>query len=212
MPRYIRNITKVRKVPYGPGFEKVGEPLKTYRPTRPTKLDIYKLEPDDDIIGIRRSKFTIVRDKRLELEARAVSQTLVLGSVQERIVYAELKRRGIPFDFQSSFEAGRTSIGGVVADFVLRDKPIIIEVLGRVWHSGFAQRTHDLWRTELLMRKGYVVYELWEETINDERLLDEWFERYIEQYVPIRREGLGFTGYYPDIQSLGPAEATSFGV
>ncbi|RMD60874.1 hypothetical protein D6833_09000, partial [Candidatus Parcubacteria bacterium] len=158
MPKYIRNITKVRQIPVGPGFEKIGEPLRTYRPTRTKKVDIYKLEPDDRITVIRKSSFTIIRDKRLELERRAVSATLVLGSVQERIVYAELKRRGIPFDFQSSFESGRTSIGGVVADFVLRDRPVIIEVLGRVWHSGFAQRTHDLWRTELLIRKGFVVY------------------------------------------------------
>ena len=115
-----------------------------------------------------------------ELEARAVPRTEVLGSVQERIVYKELQKRKIPFDFQSSLQGGRLQLGGMVADFILQDRPLIIRVQGSTWHTSFAAMKRDESQKLVIEGYGYVVVDIWDWEIEDDALREAWFSRNID--------------------------------
>lgn len=178
----LRVVPKIRRLSKGVRFAKPGDPRKPYRPTRPTKVEIFSIEPEDRVTVISRDP-VLRPDRQAELERRAVPKNVVNGTVHERIVYRELKRRRIPFDFQGTFEHGRKLVGGAVADFILRDRPLIIEVLGAVWHSGLWIQHQEAWRAEVLNAAGFTVVPLHEWTIEDEKALASWFRRYID--VPL---------------------------
>lgn len=175
----LRKVPKVFRYQRGSRFARPHEPRKTYRPTRATRVDIFSIEPEDRVTVVRRAP---VLKSRLEdeLERRATPKSVVNGSVHERIVYKELTKRRIPFDFQGSFEYGRSSLGGAVADFILRDRPVIIEVMGAIWHEGDLMQYIEAWRAEVLNAYGYYVYLLDQGTIENEEALQRWFAKYID--------------------------------
>ncbi len=180
--RNLRVIPKIRQLQRGVRFARPGDPRKPYRPTRPTRVDIFSIEPEDRVTVISRDP-VLRADRQAELERRATPRSVVNGTVHERIVYRELTKRHIPFDFQGSFEHGRGLIGGAVADFILRDRPLIIEVQGSVWHSGLFQQHQEAWRAEVLNAAGFTVVFLYEWIIEDEIALSDWFRHYID--VPV---------------------------
>lgn len=115
------------------------------------------------------------------LERRAVPMSEVYGSLPERIMYKALLDRSVTFDFQSSMEGGRLELGGMVADFVLLDRPVIIRVQGEVWHQGIESEARDEEHRAILQNMGYDVFDIWDWEIYDGDILDDWLERHIEK-------------------------------
>ena len=141
-----------------------------------------RLRVRDEHILHRRSSLGAPLDLG-ELEARAVSHDKVRGSVQERIVYKELEKRGIPFDFQSSVDGGRLQLGGMVADFILLDRPVVIRVQGSTWHATFRGEQRDQAQKAYIEGLGYTVLDIWDWEIEDDDLRSGWFSRYVDVMV-----------------------------
>lgn len=117
------------------------------------------------------------------LEARAVPETKVRGTLPERIVYKALLMRklvpGVDFDFQSSQDGGRLELGGIVADFLFERRRIVIQVQGPT-HAGYLRSQKDKEQTDALMELGYTVYELQESVIYSAQELENWMRSHID--------------------------------
>lgn len=179
-----RNITP--RVGRGTRFGLVGQ-LPQVEPigTLPTLQPASGLP--DEFVEFRRNNLAGIRqtDKRAELERRAVSLAEVYGSLEERIVYKTLLQKKIPFDFQSSLVGPRRQAGAIISDFLLLDRPTLIFCQGSLWHRGISAETRDILQIDLLAFQGYETLQIWDYTLWDERLTDEWFRRYID--VPVVR-------------------------
>lgn len=115
------------------------------------------------------------------LEARAVPQEIVRGTLPERIVWQYLVSKlhfqpGVDFDFQSSLEGGRMNLGGMVVDFIFPYLKITLQVQG-FHHRQFLQARKDAEQYINLKLRGYEVYELWEDEIYDEYVFEEIMRR-----------------------------------
>lgn len=180
-----RNITPRVGRP-GARFGLVGqlpqvEPIGTMPPAQPPNLlpEEFVEMRRNDLAGVRQS------DKRGALERRAVSLAQVYGSLEERIFYRELTRRQISFDFQSSMVGPRRVAGAIISDFLLLDRPTTVMVQGGIWHRGIAAENRDILQIDELNYKGYEVLQIWDYTLWEEELTNDWFRRYID--VPITR-------------------------
>ena len=122
-----------------------------------------------------------------DLEQRAVSHDKVKGSLPERIIYKELLKRQIEFDFQPSIEGGRLQLGGMVADFILQDRPLIIRVQGSTWHTPYRAEQKDESQKMYMEAMGYIVVDIWDWEIANDDLREAWFERNIDVGIPQRR-------------------------
>lgn len=170
-----RNLRATRFTPFG-------DMPRTIRPTGDAPFRLSHIEKDDNITIYRRG-LSFSRNKQEELEKRAVSESVVRGSVHERIIYKELKRRSIRFDFQSRQLGGRQQLGGLVADFILPEygkRGVIINPLGTIWHKGLFNERRDEQNNALLQLLGYTTLSLWDWEVEDNTLLQEWFRRYID--------------------------------
>lgn len=158
--------------------------LRTQRP-RPGKwVKVSKIKPRD-IHVVHRRGWLRPRIGPTDLEKRAVPRTQVLGSLHERIVYKELARRGINFDFQPSVQGGRLQLGGMVADFILPDRMLVIRVQGTKWHTSFAAGKKDEAQKTILQGYNFTVMDIWDWQIEDDDLRRDWFERNIDVGVPM---------------------------
>lgn len=102
--------------------------MKRYIPKKPPDLfarptglrQIHKRLRPPRRFTLRRRGVKRIRVGEDELEKRAVSEEAAGGvaTLPERIVYRELLRRRVTFDFQSSLLGGRLRLGGMVADFI----------------------------------------------------------------------------------------------
>ncbi len=115
------------------------------------------------------------------LEDRAVSKEQVKGTLPERILYRALQRvvhqsATSDFDFQSSLEGGRLELGGIVADFLFRNKRMIIQVQGPT-HTQFLRGRKDDEQRGILESMGYLVKNIEDDTIYDEFALEDWLRR-----------------------------------
>ena len=168
-----------------PGFEqriRIPQP-----PTRPIQLHQRDLVRRD-LISNDPWWFTLHRrgPKRMRvginpLEARAVSDDEVPGTLPERIMYLALIRvlRMVPnadFDFQSSQQGGRLELGGIVADFIVFQHMTIINPLGPT-HSQFLRIKKDDEQKGILEEMGYRVLNIDEEKIYNEFYLESWLRR-----------------------------------
>ena len=115
------------------------------------------------------------------LEDRAVSKEQVNGTLPERILYRALQRvvhqsATSDFDFQSSLEGGRLELGGIVADFLFRNKRLVIRVQGPT-HTGFLRMRKDDEQKSILESMGYLVKDIEDDTIYNEFALEDWLRR-----------------------------------
>ena len=82
----------------------------------------------------------------------------ILGTKPEKLVYAQLKQRRIPFMFQTHF---RVQVAGIDdwyrPDFILPDRKIIIEVQGAYFHLQPDQIKKDAFKYALYDQMGYKV-------------------------------------------------------
>ena len=173
-------------------------PQSLFRPLKISRRDAVKrdfLSQDDQWFvehkrGIRRP--LVGEDP---LEARAVSKDTVPGFLHERIVYQKLLNRRLSptsdFSFQSSFEGGRATLGGIVVDFLFFTRRLVIRVQGPT-HEGNLQRQKDEQQEALLVEMGYTVLDLDLKTIRDDNLLEAWMRRFIDN---VWVHGLDYSGY-----------------
>lgn len=89
----------------------------------------------------------------------------VHGTLPEKMVYAELSKRGIPFYFLNDMPINIPEIELIEefqADFIFRDFPIIIEVQGSYWHSKPDAIESDAVKMALYEMVGYRAYAWWD--------------------------------------------------
>lgn len=135
----------------------------------------------EEFVEFRRDPLmTLNRGGRGAMERRAVPLSTVYGSLEERIMYKELQKRQIPFDFQSSLISPRRVEGAMVPDFVLLDRPVIIPVDGGIWHRGLSAETRDYLQQDKFNYIGWDVYVIRAYEIANQQLTDLWFRRYID--------------------------------
>ena len=85
-------------------------------------------------------------------------------------VWDWLVKNNIPFDTERTFLAGAGELGSAKVDFVIPDRNLLLRVMGSYWHSGLEAKARDELSKERLMAQGYIVVDLWEETLTDERI------------------------------------------
>ncbi len=90
----------------------------------------------------------------------------------EKKVYDWLERNGVSFSTQVPMFGASRELGGATVDFVLPDRHICLRCMGTYWHSGFESKARDLLGKERLLGQGYVVVDIWEETLTDSRIQD----------------------------------------
>ena len=92
------------------------------------------------------------------------------GSVEEFLVYNELRRRGlqpdIDFSYQSPVFGGRLDKGGLVVDFLFTNPPgLAMNPLGAYWHGTPEARARDLLSRALLAGQGITLIFLDDDAI-----------------------------------------------
>lgn len=96
------------------------------------------------------------------------------GTVPEKMVYAELTRRGIPFLFLNDIRFQIPEIDfdkWYQADFVMPDLKLIIEVQGAYWHSMPKTIDEDAYKFAIYQTTGWRALAWWDYDIL-ERLQD----------------------------------------
>lgn len=141
----------------------------------------------EEFVELSRPRLSGIRqsDRRAALEKRAVPVEQVYGSLEERILYKELMKRQIPFDFQSSMIGPRRVAGAIISDFLLLDRPVVIWVNGGIWHRGISAETRDTLQIDQLAFMGFESLQIWDHILWEATLTDMWFRQYID--VPIVR-------------------------
>lgn len=89
----------------------------------------------------------------------------VHGTVPEKMVYAELSRRGIPFLFLNDVTINIPEIEllkDYQADFVIPHLKLIIEVQGAFWHTKEKTIEGDAYKFALYETVGYRVLAWWD--------------------------------------------------
>lgn len=91
----------------------------------------------------------------------------VMGTFPEKLVFAWLADRGIPFTFQATFPdyPGTLTVEEFRPDFRLDQFKVIIEVQGEYWHSLPAQAEQDVYKFSIYKLSGWTVYWFWESDI-----------------------------------------------
>ncbi len=88
----------------------------------------------------------------------------------ERKVWDWLVKNGILFETEQTMLAPARETGSAIVDFLLPEKNIILRVMGSYYHSGLTADARDELSKERLMNQGYIVIDLWEETLSKDRL------------------------------------------
>ena len=164
--------------------------IKTKQPAfRPLQLRARKMvyppkTGDNQLVIHRRGPLRVQVGLEDPREQRAVSEARIAGTLPERIFFKALldrgMREGIDFTFQSSLQGGRLFLGGMVADFILTTRSLIVRIQGRKWHTGFEQERKDDFQRDILEGMGYHVLDLYDDTIYDDYLFAEWLRRHID--------------------------------
>jgi len=88
----------------------------------------------------------------------------VMGTFPEKLVFAWLADRHIPFTFQANLPDYELtlSVENFRPDFLVEWAKVIIEVQGEYWHSLPEQAEHDVEKFAIYTLMGYSVYWFWE--------------------------------------------------
>lgn len=131
------------------------------------------------ILNKRKVPFTSAQLKERALKTRVVRTGVwidpypeVYGTKPEKMVYAELVRRGIPFQYVPNINTGIPDLEvnqWFKPDFVIPQFKLIIEVQGAYWHTQPDKIESDSLRFALFEMAGYRVLPWWDYDI-EERL------------------------------------------
>jgi very-short-patch-repair endonuclease len=145
-------------------------------------------------VHARAWKYRTTLDENQAMEQRAYQG--IRGSLEERIFYQALLDRGfipeVDFSFQSSTElGGRAELGGMVADFLFPGPMVVVQVQS-YWHTiTLEHERRDDDQSLSLQNKGYLVLEIWPNTMHDPNALDWWIERNISHLWGTSSQPLG---------------------
>ena len=95
-------------------------------------------------------------------------QYAFLSSLEKKVA-TWLMDKNIPFTVQEKM-FGVAEAGSAVVDFVLSERNIVLRTMGSYWHSGAEAKARDLFGREQLVNKGYIVVDLWEEDLSDDKI------------------------------------------
>jgi len=120
------------------------------------------------------------------LEVRAVPRWQIVGFLRERIVWRWLVEKGhlvpdIDFEFQSSMLGGRMEFGGIVVDFIFRNKKIALQVQGPT-HKETLRIAKDEEQRLILAQWGYRVVNLPIEIIDNENEFENFMRKLMNFY------------------------------
>ena len=87
----------------------------------------------------------------------------------EKKVWDWLVKNKIPFDTEQTMLAPAREMGSAIVDFVLPNN-IILRVMGSYYHSTLESKARDEFAKERLLNQGYIVVDLWEENLTDEKI------------------------------------------
>lgn len=123
-------------------------------------------------------RFVVKRKGRLKTSVRAERSAIkrvrrsryvdpfpwIQGTVPEKMVYAELSRRGIKFAFQNEvrFRLGDAFNKLYRPDIILPQQKIIIEVQGAYWHSMDDRIESDAFKFAVYQTLGWKVLAWWD--------------------------------------------------
>jgi len=88
----------------------------------------------------------------------------------ERRVYDWLSKREIPFNTQQPMFGIAGEAGSATVDFIIDERNLALRVMGSYWHSGAEAKARDLFGREQLVNKGYIVVDLLEEDLADDKI------------------------------------------
>lgn len=105
-------------------------------------------------------------------EARAIPKSSLKGTLPERIIYKFLvEKTKEEFTFQSSIDGGRLELGGIVADFILTFRMIILNPTGPT-HDTVSQKRRDDEQRMTLEQMGYRVFFIPEADVLNEYVFE----------------------------------------
>ena len=88
----------------------------------------------------------------------------------EKKVYNWLTKRDIPFTTQEPMFGVAGELGSAVVDFVIEERNLVLRIMGSYYHSTMEAKARDEFGKEQLINKGYIVVDLREEDLTDERI------------------------------------------
>jgi len=88
----------------------------------------------------------------------------------ERKVWDWLVKNNIPFDTQQTMFGMQGDLGSATIDFIIIGRNLVLRVMGSYFHSGLESQARDEFGKERLMGKGYIVVDLLEANLSDERI------------------------------------------
>lgn len=88
----------------------------------------------------------------------------------ERRVYDWLSKRNIPFTTQEPMFGIAGELGSATIDFVLGERNLVFRVMGGYYHSTLEAKARDEFGREQLINKGYIVVDLQEEDLSDDKI------------------------------------------
>ena len=88
----------------------------------------------------------------------------------EKKVYLWLTKYEIPFSTQQRMFGTAGELGSATVDFILTGRNIALRIMGSFWHSSLESKARDEFGKEQLINKGYIVVDLWEENLADDKI------------------------------------------
>ena len=88
----------------------------------------------------------------------------------EKKVYSWLTKREIPFTTQEPMFGVAGELGSAVVDFVIEERNLVLRIMGSYYHSTIEAKARDEFGKEQLINRGYIVVDLREEDLSDERI------------------------------------------
>jgi very-short-patch-repair endonuclease len=88
----------------------------------------------------------------------------------EKKVYLWLTNNDIPFTTQERMFGLAGELGSATVDFIIPDRNLALRVMGSYFHSTFEAKARDEFGKEQLVNAGYIVVDLKEENLSDEKI------------------------------------------
>jgi len=98
-----------------------------------------------------------------------IDQLEFLSSLEKK-VHNWLTKNKIPFNTQETMFGPYGELGSAVVDFIIGDRNLALRIMGSYWHSSIESKARDEFGKEQLINKGYIVVDLREEDLADNKI------------------------------------------
>ena len=90
----------------------------------------------------------------------------------EKKVFNWLSNHKILFTTQQKMFGYSGELGSATIDFILEDRGIVLRIMGEYWHSSAESKARDEFGKEQLINKGYIVVDIWGESLTEDKIDD----------------------------------------